>query len=345
METITVHNLIIVDASGSMTSIYNQALGGINETLKTIRDDDKSSDETIQKVTLLSFASGNESLMYVYRDADSRETSIISPDDYVLRGMTALYDAIGESVTELERRMGKEDKALVTIITDGEENDSCKWSRSDIKNLIDRLTKQGWAFSYIGANQDTAFEAEKIGVVNNLTFEATIEGTQIMFEKERRSRKNWYERARRREAELEERFFIEEEAEQSGIPKNRITPSRIDWLADGKVFVFGSNAAGFHSGGAAKTAVRKFGARIGMGEGMQGRSYAIPTTGCSRDRTEMAVMRFTQFARMHPEMHFLVTRIGCGNGGWREDEMARMLGQARYIDNISLPIEFWRHII
>lgn len=84
---------------------------------------------------------------------------------------------------------------------------------------------------------------------------------------------------------------------------------------------------------------------MGVGEGMQGRSYAIPTTGCSRDRTEMAIMRFAQFARMHPEMHFLVTRIGCGNGGWREDEMARMLAQARYIDNISLPIEFWRRII
>lgn len=344
METITVHNLIIVDASGSMESNYNQALSGINETLATIRSDAKKNDGICQRVTLLSFASGGDPLAYIYCDAISSATGTVSPRDYKLRGCTALYDAIGNSASGLEHRMGKDEKALVTIITDGQENDSRTWSRESIKKLIDRLTAQGWAFSYIGANQDTAFEAERIGVVNNLSFEATVEGTQMMFERERHARMNWYERARRHEAELERRFFEKEEARQLEIPQNRITPSRIDRLADGCVFVFGSNVRGFHSGGAARAAVKMFGARIGVGEGPQGRSYAIPTVGCSPYETEMACRRFIHFARQHSEKHFLVTRIGCGNGGWREDEMARLLADARYVDNISLPVEFWRHI-
>ena len=62
MAQFKVHNLIIVDASGSMTSIYEQALAGINETLSTIREEAKKSDKIEQSVTVLSFASGGGSL-------------------------------------------------------------------------------------------------------------------------------------------------------------------------------------------------------------------------------------------------------------------------------------------
>ena len=198
MAQFKVHNLIIVDASGSMTSIYEQALAGINETLSTIREEAKKSDKIEQSVTVLSFASGGEPLQYAYRNTIAEQTSPLTPNDYTLRGMTALYDAIGTSVTDLEKSKGKEDKVLVTIITDGYENDSIEWDGASVKKLIDRLCKKGWVFTYIGANQDAALEAGKIGVKNSLTFEATIEGTVNMFAFEKQSRKYWNERAEMR---------------------------------------------------------------------------------------------------------------------------------------------------
>lgn len=91
MAQFKVHNLIIVDASGSMTSIYEQALAGINETLSTIREEAKKSDKIEQSVTVLSFASGGEPLQYAYRNTIAEQTSPLTPNDYTLRGMTALY--------------------------------------------------------------------------------------------------------------------------------------------------------------------------------------------------------------------------------------------------------------
>lgn len=100
---------------------------------------------------------------------------------------------------------------LVTIITDGYENDSIEWDGASVKKLIDRLCKKGWVFTYIGANQDAALEAGKIGVKNSLTFEATIEGTVNMFAFEKQSRKYWNERVRRNESNLEESYFSDDD--------------------------------------------------------------------------------------------------------------------------------------
>lgn len=179
MAQFKVHNLIIVDASGSMTSIYEQALAGINETLSTIREEAKKSDKIEQSVTVLSFASGGEPLQYAYRNTIAEQTSPLTPNDYTLRGMTALYDAIGISVTDLEKSKGKEDKVLVTIITDGYENDSLEWDGASMKKLIDRLRKTGWVFTYIGANQDAALEAIKIGVKNSLRLKPQLKAPSI----------------------------------------------------------------------------------------------------------------------------------------------------------------------
>lgn len=83
--------------------------------------------------------------------------------------------------------------------------------RASVKKLIDRLRKTGWVFTYIGANQDAALEAGKIGVKNSLTFEATIEGTVNMFAFEKQSRKYWNERVRRNESNLEESYFSDDD--------------------------------------------------------------------------------------------------------------------------------------
>ena len=88
-----VHNLIIVDASGSMSDIYEQALAGMNETIKTIVKVQHDDPNIGQYVTLLSFANGGERLQYVYRHKPISEVNEVTRKDYVLRGCTALYDA------------------------------------------------------------------------------------------------------------------------------------------------------------------------------------------------------------------------------------------------------------
>lgn len=337
-----VHNLIIVDASGSMSDIYEQALAGMNETIKTIVKVQHDDPNVGQYVTLLSFANGGERLQYVYRHKPISEVNEVTRKDYVLRGCTALYDAIGESVTGLRRHVKATDKVLVTIITDGYENDSRKWNGEQVKQLVDELRAQGWVFTYIGANQDVEVEAQKMGVVNSLSFEATVEGTVRMFEREAGYRRRWNERVSRGEVNLEEGYFSDELMCMNY--ERRVTPERVERLGSEEFFVFGSNVYGHHDGGAARAAMLHFGAVYGKGEGPQGKCYAIPTVGCRYGETKEAVQRFIEFARMNPNVNFFVTEIGCGHGGWKADDMARLFMDAKDVDNIFLPRSFWRVI-
>lgn len=94
-----------------------------------------------------------------------------------------------------------------------------------------------------------------------------------------------------------------------------------------EVFVFGSNLAGIHGAGAAKTAYKKHGARWGMGVGHYGNSYAIPTKdqhiqSMKRSDIETFIAAFIIYAASHPEWDFKVTRIGCGLAGFTDSEMA-----------------------
>jgi len=122
----------------------------------------------------------------------------------------------------------------------------------------------------------------------------------------------------------------------------RVTPARIGELEAGQVFVFGSNEYSHHGAGAARVALRKFGAVMGQGRGLQGRSYAIPTMSGSLAAIEREVEEFIQFAASHPDLTFLVTRIGCGIAGYTDDQIAPLFARARDIPNIHLPAEFWQ---
>ncbi|MBR0534573.1 MAG: hypothetical protein IJK19_07845 [Bacteroidales bacterium] len=123
--------------------------------------------------------------------------------------------------------------------------------------------------------------------------------------------------------------------------KNRITPHFINKLADGEIFVFGSNLGGKHGGGAARIALDKFGAIWGKGVGLQGQSYAIPTMQGGVDTIKPYVDDFIEFAKTHPEMRFLVTRIGCGIAGFTDSEIAPLFKGAIPVSNIFLPDTFW----
>lgn len=122
--------------------------------------------------------------------------------------------------------------------------------------------------------------------------------------------------------------------------KKRTTPEFIMSLQPNEVFVFGSNLRGLHGGGAAYVAYKQFGAVMGQGVGFQGQSYAIPTMQGGVDTIRPYVDEFILFAKGHPELTFLVTRIGCGIAGFTNNEISPLFAKAHNIDNIVLP-EGW----
>lgn len=124
------------------------------------------------------------------------------------------------------------------------------------------------------------------------------------------------------------------------IDKPQFTPDNITTLGPGEVFVFGSNLAGHHGGGAANYAHRHFGAEWGVGEGLRGQSYAIPTMFATAEDIKPYVDKFTDFARDHGELLFLVTPIGCGIAGWRPADIAPFFRDARLLPNVVLPRSF-----
>ena len=126
--------------------------------------------------------------------------------------------------------------------------------------------------------------------------------------------------------------------------KGRITPRWIDSLKENEIFVFGSNLAGMHGGGAARIARLHFGAVMGKGVGLQGQSYAIPTMQGGVETIRPYVDDFIDFAKHHPELRFLVTPIGCGIAGFEAEDIAPLFEEAKEMKNISLPESFWEVI-
>jgi hypothetical protein len=122
----------------------------------------------------------------------------------------------------------------------------------------------------------------------------------------------------------------------------RTSPEWIRSLEKDEIFVFGSNLAGFHGGGAAELAM-DWGAIWGQGVGLQGQTYAIPTMFRAAEQIKPYVDEFLTFAKEHPELKFLVTEIGCGIAGFTPEDIAPLFKQAidEDIENVYLPESFF----
>ena len=120
----------------------------------------------------------------------------------------------------------------------------------------------------------------------------------------------------------------------------RITPEWITTLKPNEIFVFGSNLAGRHAGGAARIATDKFGAEWGVGVGRTGQTYAIPTMQGGVDTIRPYVDDFIEYATQHPELNFLVTRIGCGIAGFRDVDIAPLFAKCKDMLNVWLTHTF-----
>jgi len=137
---------------------------------------------------------------------------------------------------------------------------------------------------------------------------------------------------------------MEKKRSYNSVERPAFTPDMITSLMPDEVFVFGSNLAGMHGGGAAYAAFKHFGAVMGCGVGLRGQSYAIPTMQGGVEIIKPYVDEFIAFAKAHPELYFYVTRIGCGIAGFKDREIAPLFSSALGVDNICLPETFVRLI-
>lgn len=183
----TVYNLIIVDESGSMCLIEQQAFAGMNETIQTVKQLQKKYPDIEQRITLMTFETGKR--RYHLDNVPAQQAHILRPGEYRPGGGTPLYDAVGEGISKVNAVCGIDDEVVVTIITDGEENSSVEYNHTMVKNLIEKMKKQGWTFAFIGTdNIDVRGMARGLGINSHLSFSEDAAGTQMMFAKVRRCR-------------------------------------------------------------------------------------------------------------------------------------------------------------
>lgn len=200
-----IFNLLILDESGSMSSIEKQAVDSVNETLQSVRSAQKKYEDQEHYVSFVTFNS--DGIKTVLDRVEAKSVEDITRAQFNPACCTPLYDAIGKSITELKKSVAENDKVLVTIITDGYENDSKEYNQASIKSLTEKLEKAGWTFAYIGANQDATAVSHGLGIKNALNFEATICGTMSMSRKLTASRARWFERVAENDACASEGFF------------------------------------------------------------------------------------------------------------------------------------------
>ena len=358
-----IYNLIILDKSGSMSSISEAAISGFNETVGGIRSAQERYKETQEHyVSLYIFCNCDKH--YIYENVPVDKVKPLTSKEYQPCCCTPLFDAMGFSLNKLLGQI-KEEKdatAVVTVITDGLENASHEYSGSAIKTLVDKLKdEEGWNFAYIGTNQDVDAVAATISITNTMYFEDNSAGMSRAWENERKSKMRMYDRMQEdclsmscspapmgtKERKLFRAKRNREEKNYRHLDefRNRITPDNINTLKGNEIFVFGSNLAGMHAGGAARVAVEKFGAVMGQGVGLQGQSYAIPTMQGGVETIVPYVDEFIRFADCHPEMTFLVTRIGCGIAGFTDKEIAPLFVKAINLPNVHLPLSFWKELV
>ena len=199
-----IYNLIILDESGSMEAIEEQAVSGLNETFQTIVNAQKEHQEQQHFISFVTFNSVRIKTVMNHQTVDVNKK--LKWTDYEPNDCTPLYDAMGQSINELKQYVRKNDVVLVTIITDGYENASRRYSGSEIKRLVGELKEKGWVFAYIGTNQDVDAVADNMGIRSRMHYEYSDRGASDMFEIEKSSKQRFFDRIHR-----EGRHFMKEE--------------------------------------------------------------------------------------------------------------------------------------
>lgn len=176
------HISVILDESGSMNSILNDTIGGFNAFLKTQKD---TPGEATFSLTTFNTASH---IAYSFKDIQDVEE--LTKVTYRPGGMTALYDAIGQTISGCGQKLAmidsdqRPEKVIIVILTDGEENSSREFSFTKIQEMTkEQSDKYNWEFVFLGANLDAEAVGSSLGIKagNSMTFAANSVGVGATF--------------------------------------------------------------------------------------------------------------------------------------------------------------------
>jgi uncharacterized protein YegL len=167
--------IVVLDRSGSMSSVRDDAIGGFNTFLKAQQEAVGEA-----KITVVQF---DTVLEFYATDADVKNVAPLTTNSFVPRGTTALYDAVGLAIDNTGKKLAKMDekdrpgKVLFAILTDGKENASSKYSGTQIKSMIaHQRDVYKWDFLFLAAGEGAFMEAEAIGMHLNKTMKFTNTG-------------------------------------------------------------------------------------------------------------------------------------------------------------------------
>ena len=180
MENIITEVVFILDRSGSMHALEDDTIGGYNSFLQQQRESEGN-----KIITTVLF---NDRISVLHKRVPIEKVNNITRHEYVASGMTALLDAVGETVSEIERKQQvwddkKPDNTVVVIITDGMENSSRTYSYAEIHRMISAKREEGWKFVFLGANIDAPDVGERLGINKKLSknYHADSAGTAVNF--------------------------------------------------------------------------------------------------------------------------------------------------------------------
>ena len=173
--------VFILDASGSMSGLESDTVGGFNGMIERNREEPG---EAVVSTVIF-----NDKSRVLHDRIDIRKVPRLTRRQYRCCGCTALLDAVGGAIKHVDLVQGvlpdgyKADKVLFVITTDGMENASRRFSYAQIKNMIERQRKQGWEFLFIGANIDAGAEAEQLGIERDRAADylADEQGTEVLY--------------------------------------------------------------------------------------------------------------------------------------------------------------------
>ena len=213
MKKITnkVHNLIILDESGSMQAIKDSIISGFNEVVQTVKGIAQKFPEQAHFITFISFNS-----MDIKTHLDCEPTlklDEINGEKYLPNSTTPLYDAMGFGINKLRNKLEGEENTnvLVSILTDGLENASKEYNNLAIKALVEEMKTKKWTFTYIGANHNVEDFAASISIQNHIHFRTNKKGMNKMFNKEMKARVFYSQRIRENKDTVDNFYMDEDE--------------------------------------------------------------------------------------------------------------------------------------
>jgi hypothetical protein len=206
-KKVRVYNVIILDESGSMSSVLAPTIRGFNEVVQTINEVKEQFPDQEHFASLVTFSGRN--IKTVFWNENTSRLRPLTESDYQPAGGTPLFDAIGLTCKRLEEEIGSgnrtssrfnfrdifkkqedpkeeiESSVFVTIITDGEENSSLKFSGIQIKNMIESFKERNWIFAYIGTDHNVEAVAQRMSINNVMRFEKNERDMEMMIKKDK----------------------------------------------------------------------------------------------------------------------------------------------------------------